>query len=115
MSNTSRHAAGDAQPAPVAPTLTASQRKHLRGLAHELSPIVLVGQGGLTGAVFAAVDAALATHELIKVRLRQPGDKKAMASDLAAQTSAALCGLVGHMVILYRPDPEQPRLRLPRR
>ena len=26
---------------------------------------------------------------------------------------AALCGLVGHTVILYRPHPEAPRIRLP--
>lgn len=95
--------------------LAGFQRKYLRGLAHALSPVVLVGQEGLTDGVVAAVDAALADHELVKVRLRQPEDKKGMAADLARRTSAALCGLVGHMVILYRPDPETPRIELPLR
>lgn len=98
-----------------APTLAGAQRRHLRGLAHPLKPVVTVGEAGITQGVLAAVDAALATHELIKVRLRQPEDKHAAAETLAEATGAALCGVVGHTVILYRPDPETPRIELPRR
>jgi RNA-binding protein len=92
--------------------LTGRQRKALRGLAHSLEPIVQVGQGGISAGVAAAVDAALLSHELIKVRLHQPADKKAAAQELADVAGAALCGLVGHTVILYRPHPEKPRIRL---
>ena len=62
-----------------------------------------------------AVHAALADHELIKIRLRQPSDKKAAAQALADESSAALCGVVGHTVVLYRPDPDEPKIVLPRR
>jgi RNA-binding protein len=95
---------------PPAPELTSRERKSLRGLAHRLEPVVLVGQHGVTDAVLRAVDEALAAHELVKVRLREPEDKRAAAGDLAAGTDAALCGLVGHTVILYRPHPERPRI-----
>ncbi len=71
---------------------------------------MLVGQAGVTEGVLRAVDEALAAHELVKVRLREPEDKKSAAHDLAAGTDSALCGLVGHTVILYRPDPERPRI-----
>lgn len=108
----------DAQPArPTrpAPVLTGAQRRFLRSQAHPLKPLVFVGEGGVSPAVLKAVDAALADHELIKVRLRQPEDKHTAAEALAEGTRAALCGVVGHTVILYRPDPEEPRITLPRR
>jgi RNA-binding protein YhbY len=54
----------------------------------------------------------LLDHELIKVQMREPEDKKAMARHLAEATSAALCGLLGHTVILYRPHPETPTIAL---
>ncbi len=90
-----------------------SQRKYLRGLAHPLKPVVQVGQAGITEEVLAAVDTALTDHELIKVRLHEPEDKRRMAEDLAGGSGAALCGLVGHTVILYRAHPDKPRIVLP--
>jgi len=100
--------------APQTPlTLTGAQRRHLRGLAHPLKPIVFVGEGGLSDAVVSALDEALEQHELVKVRLRQPPDKKAAANELAERGRAALCGVVGHTVVLYRPHPETPKVELP--
>ena len=61
------------------------------------------------------VERALDDHELVKVRLREPEDKKASARDLAERCGAELCGLVGHTVILYRRHPERPRIELPER
>lgn len=91
------------------------QRKYLRGLAHRLEPVVLVGNSGVTEGVLEAVDRALLDHELIKVRLREPKDKKAMSSALAQGTESDLCGLVGHTVILYRPHPDDPTIKLPKK
>ncbi len=98
--------------APTPPALTSRQRKQLRGRAHPLEPIVQVGNAGVTEAVLRSVDQALTDHELIKIRLRSPDDKKADAERLADGTGAALCGLVGHTVILYRPHPERPTIVL---
>ena len=102
----------DENTSPPAPTLTGAQRQRLRGLAHALEPVVLVGQAGVTDAVIVAVDAALTTHELIKVRLREPEDKRAAAAELAERSGAAPCGLIGHTVILYRPHPTKPTIVL---
>jgi len=98
-----------------APTLEGFQRKALRARAHALSPVAQVGAAGVTERVVAAVDAALRDHELVKVRMLQPPDKRAMADALARATGAALCGLVGHTAILYRPDPDEPRILPPSR
>lgn len=90
------------------PVLTSKQRKFLRGRAHALRPVVLVGQAGVTDSIVRSLHDALTAHELVKVRLHEPEDKHADAEALALRTDAALCGLVGHTVILYRPHPEKP-------
>jgi len=96
-------------------SLEGFQRKHLRALAHSLKPVVQVGQAGLTEAILSAVRAALLDHELIKVRLTRPEDKRSDALALAAGTGAALVGLVGHTAILYKPHPDEPRIQIPTR
>ena len=78
--------------------------------AHRLDPVVHVGRGGVSDAVIRTVDEALRAHELIKIRLHEPEDKHAAADALAGGARAALCGLVGHTVVLYRPHPEHPRI-----
>jgi RNA-binding protein len=95
--------------------LAGYQRKHLRGLAHSLKPLVQVGEAGLSAAVIAATQQALKDHELVKIRLHEPTDKRAMADELARQSKSQLCGLVGHTVILYRRHPETPKVEVPQR
>jgi RNA-binding protein len=94
----------------VAPELTSQRKKQLRAEAHALEPLVHVGHAGVSPAVVAAVSRALRDHELIKVRLHEPEDKRGMAQTLANATHAALCGLIGHTVILFKPKPA-PRRR----
>jgi RNA-binding protein len=98
-----------------APELAGFQRRFLRGQAHPLRALVQVGEGGLSESVLGALDAALRDHELVKVRLREPADKKAAAQQIAESSHSALCGVVGHTVILYRPHPEDPQIELPTR
>ncbi len=93
--------------------LTPRQRRFLRARAQQLKPVVWVGEDGISAGVLRALDEALDAHELVKVRMRAPADKKAAAATLAGESGAALCGLVGHTVLLYRPHPEQPRIVLP--
>jgi len=96
----------------TAPNLNGRQRQALRALAHKLQPLVQVGQAGASESVVRAISEALLAHELIKVRLHEPEDKKAAAQALAEASDSALCGLIGHTVILYRPHPETPRIRI---
>lgn len=101
-------------------SLTSRQRAHLKSLAHELSPVVLVGSDGLTAGLHSAVDKALKDHELIKVRLGQSflDPRKPAAGQLAESVEAVLVQLIGRIIILYRPrDPKDkrklPTIRLP--
>jgi RNA-binding protein len=96
--------------------LTGKQRRHLRALAHELRPIVQVGKDGLDEGLLAAVDQALADHELIKIKVGEGAglDRHAAADALAAQTHSQVAQVLGNIVLLYRPDPDEPRIQLPR-
>ena len=91
-------------------TLTGRQRRQLRARAHALDPVVHVGEAGLTDGVRDEIDRALEAHELIKVRMHAPEDKRALAAELASAVGAESCGLVGHTVILWRRSAERPRI-----
>lgn len=96
--------------------MTGKDRRYLRGLAHAMSPVVIVGQRGLTDAVVRQVDAALTDHELVKIRIggECSVDRDAAAAALAERTGCAVAGAIGRVLILYRPHPEHPRIVLPR-
>jgi RNA-binding protein len=95
--------------------LSEKQRRHLKGLAHPLKPVILMGNAGLTEAVIAATTQALHDHELIKVRL--PGmereDRNAALALLAERTDSALVTRIGHVAVLYKRNPDLPRIVLP--
>ena len=68
-----------------------------------------VGHGGLTAAVIAEIDRALAAHELIKVKILD-GDRdnrEAMGDEICAKTDAAPVQRVGKVIVLWRPKPEK--------
>jgi RNA-binding protein len=98
------------------PEISGRQRKYLRGKAHSLQPLVRVGRAGLSDAVIEQVDAELARHELIKVRLDAEREERSeLAERIASATGAAIAGEIGRIAILYRPhpDPEKRRFTLP--
>ena len=98
-----------------APGLTERQRRHLRGLAHPLKPVVRLGAAGLTDAVARETARALADHELIKVKA-PGGDREgrdALFSALAERTASALVHRIGNVAVLYRPNPRLPRILIP--
>ncbi|HUW59757.1 MAG TPA: YhbY family RNA-binding protein [Candidatus Bathyarchaeia archaeon] len=95
--------------------LKGSERKQLRAMAHGLEPVCYVGKNGLTAEFLDSVRVALADHELIKVKfIDGKGQRKAWSARIAAATDSNLVGLIGHVAILYRkqPDEEKRRIRL---
>lgn len=96
--------------------LTGRQKRHLRSLAHHLKPVVIIGGDRLSPGLLKKVDAELSAHELIKIRITD-GDREELAeteSTLCEATGAALVQTIGYTLVLYRPDPEEPGIRLPR-
>jgi len=95
--------------------MTSKDRKYLRGLAHNLNPVVIVGQRGVSDSVVRQVDQALTDHELIKVRLggECPDGRDEAAAALGERTGCDVAGIIGRVLILYRRHPEHPRIALP--
>jgi RNA-binding protein len=95
--------------------LSEKQKKHLRRLAHPLSPIVMLGNAGLTDGVVAEMDRALAHHELVKVSARV-GERSARdeaLDTLAARTSAQLVQRIGNVGVFYRRRDDMPKIVIP--
>lgn len=96
-------------------TLTPAQRQHLKGLAHTLSPVVMIGDKGLTEAVIKEIGQALKAHELIKIKAGS--NEKAIRDQWLEQICNALdAGAVqqiGKMLVIYRAA-EEPVIQFPR-
>lgn len=96
--------------------LKGSQRKFLRGVAHDLKSLVQVGKEGVSATVLEAIDRALEAHELIKVQLMaERDDRKVMVGEIERGARCECAGTIGKMAVLYRqqPDPEKRKISLP--
>ncbi len=95
-------------------SISDSQRRHLRKLAHHLKPIVMVGNAGLTENVVTEIDSSLAHHELIKVKINAADktERQAIIEKISDQTAANWVLSIGHIAAFYRPA-EKPKLVLP--
>jgi RNA-binding protein len=100
--------------------LTEQQKKFLRGRGHQLKPVIMIGEAGLSDAVIAEFESTLDHHELIKVSVRV-GDRQArdeIIRKLCDDNSAQLIQRIGNVALLFRPNlkkkPEK-RIRVPTR
>ncbi len=90
-----------------------AQIRRLRGLAHDLSPVVTVADKGLTDNVRAEIDDALRAHELVKIKLRGERDqRREWAERIVADTGAELVQQIGQVIALFRRNPDRPRIPL---
>lgn len=96
--------------------LTNSQIRYLRGLAHDLNPVILVGNKGVTPALTREFGAALDQHELVKVKIA--GDdreaRKQQIEELADGAAAEVVQRIGHTATFFRRNTEAPKIALPR-
>ncbi|MGB4811778.1 MAG: ribosome assembly RNA-binding protein YhbY [Methylophilaceae bacterium] len=91
---------------PTHTKLSAKQIAHLRGLAHSLNPVVMLGNNGLTDNIFKEIELNLNAHELIKVQVA--GDdrtaRNAIFDEITAKTNAIAVHHIGKQLVFYRPS-----------
>ena len=94
--------------------ITGKQKKYLKGLAHKLSPVVMVGNKGVSEAVLKEIDATLEAHELIKIRVRceDQGEFQETVAEIEEKANASLIQSIGHSVVLYR-EAKEAVIKLP--
>jgi RNA-binding protein len=96
--------------------LSSHQRRYLKGRAHSLEPVVMVGKNGISDSLIKITDDALRGHELIKIRFIEFKDKKKhLLEKISERTRSHVVGIIGHVAILYRqnPDKEKRKIDLP--
>ena len=96
--------------------LSTKQKQFLKGLAHNLKPVVLMGANGLTEAVSAEIDLALNHHELIKVKVAsEDRETKLLIVDaIIRETKAEKVQVIGKTLVIYR-QCEDRKIELPRK
>ena len=94
---------------------TEPQKKFLRGLGHQLKPVIMIGDAGLSEGVRKEFESTIDHHELIKVRIRA-GDRAVrddIIADLCSSTKSALVSRVGNVALIYRRNAEKPKIPIP--
>ena len=94
--------------------LSGKQKNYLRGVAHKLNPVVMIGGKGLTESVLAEIENALSQHELIKIKLpsSSKSEKVAALAQITTQTSSEPVQLIGRIGVIFRAA-DEPKITLP--
>lgn len=95
-------------------TLTGKQKNYLRGVAHTMNPIVMIGGKGLTEAVMNEIELALDHHELVKIKLpsNSKSEKVALLAQITSQSNSQPVQLIGRVGVIYRAG-DEPKITLP--
>lgn len=94
--------------------MTGAGRRHLRGLAHHLKPVVHIGKNGIEENVVKTVGAALDAHELIKIQFVHGKEtRRDLSNQIAELSKSELVGLIGNIAILYRQNADEKKTQDP--
>ena len=94
-------------------SLSAAQRREYRAIAHNLKPVIIVGDKGLSEGLQDELDRALNDHELIKIKVAsQDREVRQEAIQALCESSGAeLVQTIGKIaVILRRAKKPNPKL-----
>jgi RNA-binding protein len=84
--------------------LTVKEVQYLKALAHNLSPVVIIGVNGLTDAVLKEIDINLQAHELIKIKVlgADKDFRSSLIENICFKSNANLVQSIGKLIIIYR-------------
>ncbi len=94
--------------------LNSKERKSLEKLAHNISPVVIIGGAGATEGVVKMVSDSLDAHELIKIKFNEFKDEKSeLTASICEQCDATLVRIIGNIAILYKQaeNPEDRKIK----
>jgi RNA-binding protein len=95
--------------------LSKAQLKFLRARCHDLRPVILMGQKGLSDELLAELDRALTHHELVKIKLATDDreQRKRLIDEICQQTSSEQVQSIGKTLSVYRVNPDKAVISLP--
>lgn len=96
--------------------MTSKQRAYLKGLAMDLDPIFQVGKNSVTPENVAAIEEAFNRRELIKIAVLKNclDDPREIAQMIAERTRSQVVQVIGKKIVLYKQDPDKPKIMLPK-
>ena len=98
--------------------LNSKQRAYLRALAVNLDTILMVGKSGMSPELIKQADDALTKRELIKGKVlveTSPLSPREAAEEIAQRSRSEVVQVIGSKFCLYRRNPKDPVIKLPRR
>lgn len=96
--------------------LSVNQKKYLRGIAHGLNPMIIIGANGVTDSLMAELDSTLSHHEILKIKIAsaEREDRKIIIDHVIKETGALLVQSIGKIFVIYRQN-EENQLPLPKK
>ena len=84
--------------------ITSAQRAKLRSLASTMSSVTQIGKGGVSDNFLTTICDALEARELIKISVLETSEytPREAAEGIADALNAAVVGVIGRKIILYR-------------
>jgi RNA-binding protein len=78
--------------------------KQYRAIAHNLNPVVIIGDKGLNEGMLKELERALSDHELIKVKINvgEREDRKQLTEEITRHCQAELIQAIGKVIVLLR-------------
>ncbi len=97
--------------------MTGKERAYLRGLGNPLETILIVGKGGVSENVVKQAHEALLARELVKGRVLEASllPAREAAEAIGEATGAEVVQTIGSRFLLFRRNPEEPKILFPRR
>ena len=97
--------------------LSKNQAKFLRAKCHDLQAVILLGQKGLTEEVLNELEIALTHHELVKIKLSVDDReaRKQMIAEICDKSQSLEVQSIGKTLTVYRVNPDQSVIELPKR
>ena len=94
--------------------LTQNEKKQLKALAAKENTRYQIGKKEITNSLIEMLDKALTARELIKIDVMRGADDPIMelALDLSSRLHAEIVQVVGKVIVLYRRNKENPKIKL---
>lgn len=85
-------------------TLSAADKKQYRAIAHNLNPVIIVGDKGLSEGLFDELKRALNDHELIKVKVAigDRDERRQLIDEMTEKTGSILVQSIGKVAVLLK-------------
>jgi len=85
-------------------------------MCHDLKPVVMLGQKGLTEAVLSELEIALDHHELVKIKLSvdDRDARKQLVEEICQRCQAEVVQSIGKTLSIYRANTDKVIIALPK-